>query len=753
MRRISLLPVTFLFFACSFYSCQSEKFTEKGFPEVNTIGVTILNDGAVFHGQILSDAGMQITDHGFTWVPEVSNNPSDVQYYSIGPANGDSHFSVTVNSTIEKDKTYSVRAFIVADETTSFGNEIIFSGKGSKPPELTSLIPATASIGDTVIITGKYFSNNPGSCSVYFGEVKARLLSASADELEVVVPYVLEPDVKVRVAIGGIFSSNNLDCHILLPILTTISPASAPSGDTVIITGKYFSGSPANSSVFFSTSEARVLSVTGTEIRAIVPYTPQLSFKVRAVFNGVPTVNTLDFDILKPVTLGIFPQSGTFGDIITLYGTHFPADTNLFDIFFNNSKAVITEVSRTQMKVKVPSGNNVSPATITLKYYNDISFAEQFTLEQAVVDDVNPSLVTEWKPVTISGSNFNPDPGMVRVDIGGLAAPVISSTSGEIVVSLPAMLTNGQHQVVVTTISGSPVTWDGYLEFESSWSKMVDFPPSGRMGASGFSLGGKIYFGTGIEPYLQPRNDFWVFDPALGSWTRKSNLPLLITYATGLSVNGMGYFALGKLQSIPYNYMLQYDPLSDTWSQMAPNPGGGSSMDSPGFVIDGMIYVPAAGKMWMYNPVNNTWTEKSYPSELGYFGGGAAFSINGKGYLGVGWVHDIGMDVNAFYEYDPVSDRWTKKADFPGALRDNATSFSLPNGKGYVGMGLGKPELEYLKDFWEYDPATDAWTRTSDFPGTPRCGARAFIIGSDVYIIAGFGENYEKDMWRYSPLN
>lgn len=751
MRTKSLSAIAALLLA-AIYSCQSEKFTEKGIPEVNTLGVTILEDGVIFHGQILTDAGLQITDHGFTWVPEGSNDPSEVNHYSLGPMSGETHFSVTIHSTIEKDKIYRVRAFLATGEKISFGNEVSFSGKGSKPPEPQSLFPVSASIGDTIVIRGRYFSNNPVSCSVYFGDVRASILSSSTEQLKVVVPSVNEPDVKVRVAVAGIFSVTNLDFHILLPVLASISPGSGACGDTVVITGNYFSVRQPDCQVFFSIREAQVLSVTRTEIKVIVPYSPQLSFKVKAVFDGVPTVNTLDFDIRLPVPLGISPQTGTFGDIVTLVGTYFPTDTTLFGVFFNDTKAVVTESSRTQIKVKVPTGNNISPVTITLKYYYNHSFPVQFTLEQASVDEVSPSKLTEWMNVTIRGSNFNPNWRMVRVEIGGLNAAVISSTTGEIVVNLPSGLASGQHQVVVTIISGSPVTWDGYLELESAWIKMADFPPSGRMGASGFSLGGKIYFGTGIEPYLQYTRDFWEYDPGSGQWTRKMDFPRLIAYAAGLTVNDMGYFALGRSSASPYNDIFRYDPQNNTWSKLAPIPGYSSTMDSPGFVIDGKIYVPAAGHLWMYDPASNSWTEKSYPAELGYFGGGAAFAINGKGYLGVGWVHEIGMDVNAFYEYDPVSDTWTRKANFPGQLRDNATSFSLMNGRGYVGLGLGKPEQVYLKDFWEYTPGTDTWTRIGDFPGTPRCGARAYVIGSDVYILAGFGEKYENDMWKYSPL-
>ena len=37
------------------------------------------------------------------------------------------------------------------------------------------------------------------------------------------------------------------------------------------------------------------------------------------------------------------------------------------------------------------------------------------------------------------------------------------------------------------------------------------------------------------------------------------------------------------------------------------------------------------------------------------------------------------------------------------------------NNKGYVGTG---DSVSYFKDFWEYDPATDIWTKKSSLGGT-----------------------------------
>jgi len=44
MKQAIYIAVTAMFTLCSFLSCQSEKFTEKGIPEVRTLGVEILEN-------------------------------------------------------------------------------------------------------------------------------------------------------------------------------------------------------------------------------------------------------------------------------------------------------------------------------------------------------------------------------------------------------------------------------------------------------------------------------------------------------------------------------------------------------------------------------------------------------------------------------------------------------------------------------------------------------------------------------------
>jgi N-acetylneuraminic acid mutarotase len=133
----------------------------------------------------------------------------------------------------------------------------------------------------------------------------------------------------------------------------------------------------------------------------------------------------------------------------------------------------------------------------------------------------------------------------------------------------------------------------------------------------------------------------------------------------------------------------------------------------------------------------------------------ATFVIGDKFYLGCG-VNDNGY-LSDFWEYDPVNDLWTQKADFPGGARMAATGFSIGN-KGYLCFGAYS-NWTWYKDVWEYDPTSDTWTQKNDFPGHERYSAMAFVIGGKSYVGTGAyrlnlesNAEYYNDFWEYDPV-
>lgn len=109
-----------------------------------------------------------------------------------------------------------------------------------------------------------------------------------------------------------------------------------------------------------------------------------------------------------------------------------------------------------------------------------------------------------------------------------------------------------------------------------------------------------------------------------------------------------------------------------------------------------------------------------------------------------------------FWQYDPATDTWTRKADFGGGPRAYATGFAV-GGKGYIGTGYEMYGGE-MDDLWEYDPTTDKWTQKESMGTTGRYEALGLAIGDKGYIGMGnnsgtaHGESVPmSDFWQYTP--
>lgn len=145
------------------------------------------------------------------------------------------------------------------------------------------------------------------------------------------------------------------------------------------------------------------------------------------------------------------------------------------------------------------------------------------------------------------------------------------------------------------------------------------------------------------------------------------------------------------------------------------------------------------------NPVGscaNKWMQKtSLPTADRSFAVG--FSYNNQGYFGLGGASLI-IGYNDFWKYDPVYDSWTQQSNFPGTARVLCSSFEL-NGKFYVGLGqTANTNPTALKDFYEFNPVTNSWVRKADFP-VSLSNIKGFSCGNFGYIIN------QSIIYQYSP--
>ena len=126
------------------------------------------------------------------------------------------------------------------------------------------------------------------------------------------------------------------------------------------------------------------------------------------------------------------------------------------------------------------------------------------------------------------------------------------------------------------------------------------------------------------------------------------------------------------------------------------------------------------------------------------------FSLKGKGYIGLGFDGKNAKEILEFWEFDPIINRWSKKADFPGNARTNGISFTVGD-YGYIGSGWNASHGGIQPDFWIYTPETNTWLQTSDCPYSTLYGC-TFSIGNKAYYGIGawlFSDGIQ--IWEFTP--
>jgi hypothetical protein len=241
-----------------------------------------------------------------------------------------------------------------------------------------------------------------------------------------------------------------------------------------------------------------------------------------------------------------------------------------------------------------------------------------------------------------------------------------------------------------------------------------------------------------------------------GTWTQKANFGgSARSSCISFSIGSKGYIGSGRSATNQNEIdFWEYDPQNDTWSQKADMSntgrsfGLGFSIGNKGYAGLGIIYSDPKSDFWEYDPQNNTWTQKAFYPGTGKLSC-VGFSIDNFGYIGTGSPSGpIGYETKEFWQYNPANDSWTRKADFAGKPRDRAVGFSIFS-KGYIGTGYSSTGS--FNDFWEYNPVNDSWTEKTSFPVLNRNNAVGFSTSSRGYI--GMGYINQTDFWQYNPTN
>ena len=284
--------------------------------------------------------------------------------------------------------------------------------------------------------------------------------------------------------------------------------------------------------------------------------------------------------------------------------------------------------------------------------------------------------------------------------------------------------------------------------FAQVWEPVAAFPDAGRHHPITFSNDNYGFVVAGS--YL---NDVWKYDKQNDVWIEMQDFPASGRgYSYGVSIGDKAYMGLGSTDNGLYaTDWWEYDMTQDLWVQKADFPGDGRN--HPAMVVVGNnIYMGCGSNnngnlndWWEYDVLSDVWTQKpSLPANERhhpfYFGiGDYAYVGFGHGSVfGPGSKPSAGSYIyNDFYRYDPSTDSWSQRSNFPSAARVAGTQLSYGD-KGYVLSGDGDDHGPLDSgEFWEYDPLNDSWVQLPSHPGNAIWAPGNFVIGCDVYFLLG----------------
>jgi N-acetylneuraminic acid mutarotase len=263
----------------------------------------------------------------------------------------------------------------------------------------------------------------------------------------------------------------------------------------------------------------------------------------------------------------------------------------------------------------------------------------------------------EYDPSTNTWNERKPFPGNERVNA---LAQVVNDTA---YVGLGYKSYYGAYTELMSGAIGNLKDfWRFVVGTDSTadqWTKMADFPSKATVACVSFVYDNCIYVGAGFDDVIFTK-EFWKYSPLLNTWTRLNDFP--------------GSYRSGSVLCADSNHVYY---------------GTGFNGES-------------LNDWWEYFPANDSW-KKCRPLPTNGRINGVAIAIRNRYFVATG--RRFGGDLTGGHlkadilEYDPIRNVWYKRGFLPPSGRENAISFTI-NGKGYI--GLGENDKEIFNDIYSF---------------------------------------------------
>ena len=268
--------------------------------------------------------------------------------------------------------------------------------------------------------------------------------------------------------------------------ISSISPTSAPVGETVMITGTGFSTTAADNTVTFLGAEgddndnvvAAVSAATATLLTVTVPPDAQTG-KISVMVGTAADTSEMSFRVLDPNVLaitGINPTSGAADAEVTISGQNFSTTAADNTVTFlgaegddnDNVVAAVSAATAALLTVTVPPDAQTGKISVMVGTAADTSEMSFRVLDPNVlaITGINPTSGTVGTSVTISGQNFSTTAadntvtflGAEGDDNDNVVATVSAASTTSLTILVPSRARTGRISVAVGVQIGTSST-------------------------------------------------------------------------------------------------------------------------------------------------------------------------------------------------------------------------------------------------------------------------------------------------------
>ena len=313
---------------------------------------------------------------------------------------------------------------------------------------------------------------------------------------------------------------------------------------------------------------------------------------------------------------------------------------------------------------------------------------------------------------------------------------------------------------MIARLSGAPAP----PQRLAAWTGLPDAPMY-RYESAVAVLGGQIYYFGGFRnASIQASPEVWVLDPEQQSWTRRADLPAVLTHVNTAMLGDTMWLAGGFIGDHPgpaTDQVWRYEWRQDRWTPGPPLParrGSGALV-----ALHGRLHYfggysedrrESRGEHWVLAPSGpdamGTWIPAApLPKPRGHLAG----AVLGDRIYALGGTdrHDPDpLDVPWVHRYDDSSGVWTEVAPLPTPRSHFEQSTLVRNGRLLVLGGRDLPgNRESLADVTEYDPVADRWVALPPMP-KPLHSPSAALLGGRIYVGLGgsrAGNPNNRGMW------